>query len=424
MLSPASTSLQHLSAIAGADNARAGDSRDVVDGVIPDVVASPGSIQEVVEILSLAQREGWAVAPRGSGSKMGLGNPPNQLDLILESTRLNRVLEHAPGDLVVKVEAGLELKELQELLARSGQMLALDPPETTATIGGIISTNASGPRRLKYGTVRDLLLGISFVLPGGSIAKAGGKVVKNVAGYDLGKLFTGSLGTLGFITEATFRLHPLPSCSATLLIEPGTPESAGEAVQSLLNSALTPSSIDVARTPERIAIAVLFEGDEASVTAQTETASRQQTEGRRRRLANGAEAAGFWTGQRRQWEADEIGLQITFPISALTEVLEAIEALERRYGVVTNVRGRAGSGILRLGITIDDNATAIAIIDGITAMATELRGAAVVVQAPLGVKREIDVWGPKPDAWPLMERVKAQFDPQNVMNPGRFIGGL
>ncbi len=361
-LSPVSTSLQHLSAIAGADYARAGDSRDIVDGVTPDVVASPGNIEEVVEILSLAQREGWAVAPRGSGSKMVLGNPPNQLDLILESTHLNRVLEHAPGDLVVKVEAGLELKELQELLAGTGQMLALDPPETSATIGGIISTNASGPRRLKYGTVRDLLLGISFVLPGGSMAKAGGKVVKNVAGYDLGKLFTGSLGTLGFITEATFRLHPLPSCSATLLIEPGTPESAGEAVQSLLNSALTPSAIDLARTPERIAIAVLFEGDEAPVTAQTETASRQQTRGTRRGLATGAEAAEFWAGNGEQWPDGEIGMQITFPISALTQVLEAVEALERRYGVVFNVRGRAGSGVLRLGLSIDDNAAAIAII--------------------------------------------------------------
>jgi glycolate oxidase FAD binding subunit len=422
--SPAFAAQNDLAAITGQGNVREGVPADAVDAMLPALVALPGTLEEAAAILSFAQRKGWAVAPRGAGSKMGLGNRPRRLDLILESSRLNRVIEYAAGDLVVKVEAGLPLGALQEILKASGQRLAIDPPENTGTLGGIIATNASGPRRLRYGTVRDLLIGITFVLADGSIAKSGGKVVKNVAGYDMGKLFTGSLGTLGFIADATFRLHPLPSCSATLLIEASTPRAVGEVVQSLLHSPLTPSAIELDRTSERLVLAVLVEGEEVSVAAQADAALEQHCTDARGRIITGVEALEFWTRQKQQWAKDEIGLQITFPISALPHVLEAIEALEGRHGVEAHVRGRAGSGVLQLELGATETRKAVAIVNSLRTTASQHGGSCVVEQAPVDVKREIDVWGPKPDAWPLMQRVKAEFDRRNVMNPGRFIGGL
>jgi len=196
-----SVTLAALQDIAGRGYAREAAEGDAIDGVRPRFVVEPGSVEEVSALLRLSHRAGLAVAPRGGGTTLGWGATPRRLDLILSTARLNRVLEHAAGDLVVRAEAGVMLEALQAAAGAAGQRLALDPPDVGATLGGIVAANPSGPLRLRYGTVRDLLIGVTVVLADGTVAKAGGKVVKNVAGYDLCKLFTGSLGTLGVVVE-------------------------------------------------------------------------------------------------------------------------------------------------------------------------------------------------------------------------------
>ena len=236
--------LADLQEIVGRDFAREAAEGDAIDGVRPRFVVEPGSVEEVSALLRLAHRAGLAVAPRGGGTKLGWGATPRRLDLILSTARLNHVLEHAAGDLVLRAEAGVTLEALQAAVGKAGQRLALDPPGAGATLGGIVAANPSGPLRLRYGTVRDLLIGVTVVLADGTVAKAGGKVVKNVAGYDLCKLFTGSLGTLGVVVETIWRLHPLPAARRTVAVALTSPQAAGAAVQALLHTPGSPLVLD------------------------------------------------------------------------------------------------------------------------------------------------------------------------------------
>ena len=205
-----------LSAIVGPEHLRAAKPEDAVDSVQPDGVIAPGTAQEVAQVLRYCSSAGLGVIPRGGGSQLGLGNRPRKADFILSLERLDRVIEHAWGDMTVTVEAGCTIDKLQSVLREHGQQLGADPiyPKQ-ATVGGVLATAESGTLRIRYGAIRDLVLGVEMALPDGSVIKAGGKVVKNVAGYDLTKLAIGSLGTLGIITRAVFRLHPVPVAVAT-----------------------------------------------------------------------------------------------------------------------------------------------------------------------------------------------------------------
>jgi glycolate oxidase FAD binding subunit len=204
------------SELAGAcEEVRPATEADAVAGVRPALVASPASTEQASAVLRAAAVLGLAVIPRGTGTKLDWGNPPERADLVVDTTRLDQVVEHAAGDLVATAQAGVTLEQLADVLSRAGQRLALD---AAGTVGGVLSTGVAGPLRLRYGTPRDLLIGITIVRADGTIAKSGGKVVKNVAGYDLGKLFAGSRGTLGLITQATFRLHPIPAATAYVTV--------------------------------------------------------------------------------------------------------------------------------------------------------------------------------------------------------------
>ncbi|MDQ3590753.1 MAG: FAD-binding oxidoreductase, partial [Actinomycetota bacterium] len=266
-------SLEDLQQIVGAEHAREATPEDAVDGVEPAFVAEPGSVEETSELLRLASDEGLAVAPRGGGTKMGWGNPPRDLDLILSTTRMDEIIEHVPGDQVVRVQAGMRLQDLQDRLVGSDQMLGIDPPEMGATIGGLVAANSTGPRRYRYGTIRDLIIGVRVVLSDGTVAKAGGKVVKNVAGYDLSKLFTGSLGTLGVIAECNFRLHPKPEVGQTVAVELSSTAAANGAAQAILHSQLVPSAVELHWGEEARLLTVLIEGIPPAVEAQAQTAS-------------------------------------------------------------------------------------------------------------------------------------------------------
>src|SRR5918992_2291355 len=234
-----------LAALEKAGPVRPGDAADAVDGVVPSWVAAPASVADAAEVMRVAAEQGLSVIARGAGTRLRWGHPPASCDLLIDTGGLDRVIDHAAGDLVVKVEAGVTMDRLAEVLAAQGQRLAIDTPIAGSTVGGTLATGAWGPLRLRYGTARDLLIGVTIVRADGGLAKAGGTVVKNVAGYDLGKLFTGSYGTLGLIVEAAFRLHPLPAARAYVTREVGGFAPAAEVVQELLRSSLVPSAIEI-----------------------------------------------------------------------------------------------------------------------------------------------------------------------------------
>jgi glycolate oxidase FAD binding subunit len=352
-----------------------------------DTVA-PATTGEAAEVM----RRGLVVDIRGAGTKQDWGGRPSTVDLIVDTTRLTGVVEHAAGDLIVVVRAGTPLAELQAKLAPAGQQLALDDP-LGATVGGTVAANTSGPRRMLYGTVRDLLIGITVVRADGVVAKAGGKVVKNVAGYDLGKLFTGSHGTLGLITECAFRLHPLPAATAVVTREVDTPAEVGRTVAEVLRAQVVPSGIEVDTTSRGYRVSVLIEGTPAGVA------------GRIAALGGDAGPLPDWWG-RYPWGPDEIGVKVSVPISGVPAVLGK-----------ARIRGSAGTGVLYAAVESPDEVAAL------RAAAHVAGGHVVVLTAPDAVRDELDLWGPVPGL-DLMRRVKAQFDPDGRLAPGRFVGGI
>ncbi|MDP9436670.1 MAG: FAD-binding oxidoreductase, partial [Actinomycetota bacterium] len=297
---------------------RPGQPADGVAGVVPREVVTPTSVEEVADVLRAAAADGRSVVAAGGRSKLSWAAPPSSCDLLLDTTGLDRVVEHVAGDLVVVAEAGVRLTDLQAQLAEAGQLLGLDPPEEGATLGGVVSANASGPRRLAYGTARDLLIGITVVLADGTVAHAGGKVVKNVAGYDLGKLYTGAHGTLGVVVSTTWRLHPAPPARRVVVLDLPDAAAAGPLAIRLARSTLTPSAVELLGTAGGAArLVVVFESIAESVSAQADAAVAL--------LEGGSEAEeppeGF--GQR-PGGPDDVVLRLAHIPTGLTDALAAL----------------------------------------------------------------------------------------------------
>lgn len=415
--------LADLRAVVGEGHAREGTEADAVDRVRARYVVAPGSVEEVSALLRLASGAGWAVAPRGSGSSLDLGNVPGPLDLVLSTTRLSELVEHAAGDLVATVQAGITLDSVQTALAAANQMLAVDPPGAGSTIGGLIATNASGPRRLRYGTIRDLLIGITVVLPDGTVARSGGKVVKNVAGYDLGKLFTGSLGTLGVIVQATFRLHPRPAARRLVEVALESVDGASAAVLRLMESTLVPAAVELDWPDEgQRRILVLFEGIEQGVEAQAVAATSMLGTLGPARVVDGPIEQAWTAGTGRPWGHGALGLKVTFLPADLSAVMHAMALASARWGVRPSVRGSVANGVLYVGFPAEEPEVATGIVADLRGAIRE--GSVVVQSGAPRLRAEMDVWGPVGNALELMRRVKHQFDPERILNPGRFVGGI
>src|SRR5215207_2712308 len=407
-----------------------------LDGVPVARIARPASVEEASQVLAAAAADGLAVAFAGGASKLGLGNPPERVDLLVSTERLDQVLEHAAGDLVVRVQAGVRLADLQAALAPAGQWLALDPPEPRATVGGVVAADASGPRRLRYGTVRDLIIGITVVLADGTVARAGGKVVKNVAGYDLAKLFCGSLGTLGMVAEVIFRLHPVPAAASVVTLGVEGPEQAGEAVRRLQGTTLEPSAVELTVDdfgwPGRLT--VLFEGIQPGVEAQAAAAAELLGRVGEAAVAGpgGVEAALSQLGAR-PFEKAEYALKATFPPAELAGALEDLAGGRLRFAGLGGLSAHAATGVawvasdLREGDLPADSPAFPGAVRGITEARERLAargGSLVLVKGSPELKRAVDVWGPPGDAVGLMRRVKERFDPDRRLSPGRFVGGI
>jgi glycolate oxidase FAD binding subunit len=424
----------------------AADPADAVGGCQARYVAAPVSTGEAAGLLAAADGLGLTVVPRGSGSRLDWGMPPATCDVVVDTRRLDRVIEHAAGDLVVRVEAGVRLGDLADVLASAGQRLALDPPAETApgdgggTVGGLIATGVAGPLRYRYGSPRDLLIGITVVRSDGTIAKSGGKVVKNVAGYDLGKLFAGSYGTLGLITEATFRLHPLPTAATWLTVECADPSAAQAAAQVMADSPLAPSAIELdwPDAAASISVSVLLEGDEQSVANRASRMTgllESSTPGRA--LADADAAVGALRATRPSVDrpggarASETLLRVACWTGQLASVLSAIRSAAAD-GEDPAISGSAGAGVLEVSLPPQLGSAGVArylteLRASLAGLSTNgippTRASAVVLRAPSEVRDAVNMWGPVPSAG-LMRAVKDQFDPGHRMAPGRFAGGI
>jgi glycolate oxidase FAD binding subunit len=388
---------------------------DAVDGTPAQLVARPGTTAEVGEVLRAAAAHGLTVVPRGRGTTLSWGRAPERADLVVDLSRMDAVLDHAAGDLIVDVQAGARLADVQRAVAGAGQRLALDETVPGASIGGTLATGSSGPRRLTAGTARDLLIGVTVVRADGVIAKSGGRVVKNVAGYDLGKLLIGSFGTLAVITEAVFRLHPRASARRVVTVPVGEPAEAGRLVQLVLHAQVVPTAVELDRAPVGPAtLSVLVEGSATGVVARAEAT--------RRLLGDAAvEAEELPPGWGRYpWATGGTALKATFAVSALPRVLAAAADA----GTALHLRGSAGAGVLYGGLPADADVPAVVeVVDRVRVACTAAGGALVVLDGPPAVKAAVDSWGAVP-AIDLMRRVKERFDPERRLSPGRFVGGI
>jgi glycolate oxidase FAD binding subunit len=335
--------------------------------------------------------------------------------VVLDTTRLSGVVDHAAGDLIAVVRAGTPLAVLQQELSTAEQQLALDVPMAGATVGGVIAANISGPRRLLYGTVRDLLIGVTFVRADGVVARAGGRVVKNVAGYDFGKLLAGSFGSLGVLTRATFRLHPLPSARRVVTVRAEDAAGAARITAAVLGSQLVASAVEVDQPADGpLEVAVLLEGVEAGVGGRS-AATVELTGG-----VEGPEPS--WFG-RYPFSAGDVALKVSCTITRVGPVLAAARRAADELGVALSVRGSA-MGALYAGLPADTEPAVVAdVLARLRTVAGPEGGSVVLLAAPAAVRNAVDAWGPVPGL-ELMRRLKRELDPAGRLSPGRFVGGI
>lgn len=388
-----------------------------------DCIASPDTQEELAEVIACAYRNRWHVLPTGNGSKLAWGGIAKHIDVVVSTARLNRLVEHAVGDLTVTAEAGMKFADIQAILAKEGQFLALDPayPEL-ATLGGIVATADAGSLRQRYGGVRDMLLGLSFVRFDGQIAKAGGRVVKNVAGYDLMKLFTGSYGTLGIISQVTFRVYPIPDASQTVVLM-GTADNIAQAAKILLASALTPTAIDLVSSGfgigEGMALVTRFQSVEASVKEQS---ARLLEVGQHLGLKGSTYArndeSNLWQKLREQMHGAAINGGISCKIGVLPTAAIATLYLLDDISAIALIHAGSGLGMLRLD-NIDKE-----VVERVRSHCQSHGGFLTVLDAPVSFKQEIDAWGYSGNALDLMRKIKQQFDPEGIFSPHRFVGDM
>jgi len=404
-----------------------------IDGRTPRWVASPGSTDEVSKILALCSTEKLAVSPRGSGSAMDLGNPPRQLDLVIDLARLTAVLDYVPEDMVATVQAGFTLEGLGSVFGKHAQMLALDPHAgRSRTVGGVLATNASGPSRFRYGTGRDLLLGARFVQADGTVTWGGAKVVKSVTGYDIPKLLVGSLGTLGLIVEATLRLHPVPPDTGSWLFVFDSIERAGDFLSAILASTLEPDRLAwlndgalrrLGQPPAIAALCVSIRTVAKAVASQGAAlaALSEQSGGKARALP-----AELWRKLGGALAAPLV-LKIAGEIRRQSRWVAELDHRAANLGLSAAIVGEAGNGVFRAALTgtIEPDVFARQLVAPLREALREEGGSLVVERARLPLKDVADVWGPVPEATlGVMKRLKSEFDPLGILNPGRFVGGL
>jgi glycolate oxidase FAD binding subunit len=421
-----------------------------VDGHVPWAIVSPGSVEEVGAVLALAHREELAVVPWGGGTMRGVGQLLERLDIALCLHRLHHIVEHEPADLTATAQAGMTIADLQHQLGSRGQWWPLDPPlPEAATLGGALATNASGPKRLLYGTARDLVIGIKVVHADGVSSKAGGKVAKNVTGYDMMKLYIGSLGTLAVIVEATLKLRPLPPLQHLAWAAFPTPEAAWQAARRLFASPLLPNAVELLNPalatflrrhvagPERAdgwALLVGVDGVEAAVARQL-----RELQG----ICHAAGMTAWWTDpdDGRLWRALQARLRAPGAAgqerllirmgTVRSQVLPLLEALAQGEALrpdAVELTARLGNGLVYASLPCPpDSAERESLARKLMDLRQQLaagRGYLAVEEAPAAFKAQFDSWGDLGPQAEVMGALKRAFDPRRVLNPGRLVDRL
>lgn len=416
--------------------ARAADAADAIDGVLPRAVVEPESPEALAAVLAYASRARASVVLRGGGTKLGWGRPPAAIDVVISTRRLNRVLTHAHGDLTATVEAGAALVDVNRELMRHRQWLPIDVTDDGATIGGAIASNDSGPARHRYGTPRDLLIGVHLATADGRIVKAGGTVVKNVAGYDLGKLMSGSFGTLAAIVTATFKLAPLPTAAATAIVGFSGADGIVRAAAAIAGSQLEPAAFDLhghwgagalaassnaGRTrsgpPSPYHLLIQFASTRAAVDAQLDEVRRLIGADSLEVMTGEAEAELWRNHTRAVWRTPGVVVRVSWLPATLEAVFSLLHDIAGRERVTLEFCGRTGvgAGAIRIG---GDAPAVVAAVSRLRER-SDLVGHVVLLTADVDTKRRVDVWGPGGDHAALLAAVKRAFDPAGILNAGR-----
>lgn len=400
-----------------------------IDGMVPDAAVEPATIGELQAVLSEAHKSGVTVIPLGGGTHRGAGNVPASYDVALSLARLNRVLAYEPADLTATVEPGLRLADLQATLSARGQFLPLDPPcDARATVGGVLAVNASGPLRHAFGTARDWVIGTRIVHADGSISKSGGRVVKNVTGYDMHKLHIGALGTLGVIAEVTLKVAPLPPAESTVAVTCRSAAHASDLVLAAHDAGLALHCAELLSPPASQAV---LGGSAWCIVARV--AGAKAAVDRSLREINAASTATNASVETRAtsatWEAWSSALRpglLSLRMSVLpSNVDDAVQVLDRRFaGDEALVSATVTAGVIRVNLQPTRIAQAHTLADAAREVASRYGGGVVVESAPPLLKREIDVFGPLRDDFAIMKRLKEEFDPRGTLSPGRFVGRL
>jgi glycolate dehydrogenase FAD-binding subunit len=407
--------------------------RAAVDGLVPRWVVHPASLAEVSRVLALAWDVELAVVPRGSGSALELGRPPSKLDLVLDLRRLDRVVEYNPDDLTITVEAGTTLGAVAARVGARHQRLPLDPAGAAGrTVGGLAATNASGPLRARYGTLRDLLLGVRFVQADGVVTWGGAKVVKSVSGYDVPKLMVGALGSLGVLGELTLRLHPMPEFEGTWLASFRDSAGAQAFVARLVDSTVQPTRVEILN---RAAVAACGAGDATLAVAVSIGTTEEAVRAQGQTVAHFARetsatvtplVAGFWTTyERAMAPAEAVHLQVGTLVTQVGATVGEIERAVAAAGAVATITGSGTLGSLRAAFPAVDLHAVRTIVERLRELVATRDGSVIIQRAPAAIRAGVDPWGMvEPGAFALMRGLKDEFDARRVLNPGRFVGGL
>ena len=428
--------------VTGGDDA----SRHQIDGLQPGSVVYPGDLRELASVLSIAAEWGLAIAPWGGGTRMALGNPPERLDLVVDLSELNRVVEHNPGDLTVTVQAGISLAALRETLAARGQFLALDPPlPDRATLGGTLAIGMGGPLKWQYGSPRDVVIGMKVAQADGKVTRSGGQVVKNVSGYDMSRLHIGGLGTLGVIAEVSLKLTPLPTKEATIVAAFDTVEGCiGAALEIFRGDVVALAMTAFDRRADQLMNAIGGSGRQllaVRLGGRPLTLERQIKETRdacARREASTVdavdevEAARLWRSLADfGWDeatAPTIGVRASVVPSRTPGLVAELERSSSSAGVTPAIVTHPAHGTVLVGWHASREslsvAAAVDLLHGVASAARSLGGHLVIERAPPDVKSRFDVWGDAGDEIAIMRALKEQYDPHRLLNPGRFMGGI
>ena len=413
-----------IDACAGGAVARPGTDGDGIDGVVPGVVAEPGTPEAAAAVLGWASEHGRSVVVRGGGTKLGWGAPAGSIDVLLSTRGLDAVEAHRHGDLTATVQAGAVLADVNAALAAHRQWLPLDAPHAErATIGGIVAANDSGPRRQRHGAPRDLIIGMTLARADGVTAKSGGIVVKNVAGYDIARLLTGSFGCLGVILTATFKLAPAAEASRTVRVTLSEAGQVERVATALLDHGSTPTAVELSWPPA--AMLVRFESAATVADEQAERAAAlaRAAGGAADVLAEADEAEAWRRHEARVFGGEGTIVKLVVLPGDLSATLAWLDESARAQSLDCALVGRAGLGVLYVRLAGPVSAQA-SLVGALRDRLDPGRGSAIIRQAEGELRSLVDVWGPVGDGFPLMQQVKRQFDPGGILNPGRGPGGL